>query len=333
MTRRVVAQVGALLAVTLQALACAPDRVETVPEGEAGLEARIRARLDSLDATSSIYAKHLPTGREIAIRADLPLSTRSVIKIPALVLAYRDAEAGRLQLDARHPITPDELRGGSGLLRTFAPGLEPTYRDLLTQMIITSDNTATDIVLNTVGLARVNEMLATLGYRETRVRRTTGDLFRARLVWEDSANASLTHREVFERGGAGSGPGVQERDFAFAGDSTEWFGRSTTREISRLLEQIYEGELTSRASSDEMISILRRQMSTSRLPQRVRYQGVSVAHKTGDGPPNAGNDVGILFYEGGPTVVAVFTYQNRGSFFDLEAMIGKIAEDLVRSWQ
>ena len=65
----------------------------------------------------------------------------------------------------------------------------------------------------------------------------------------------------------------------------------------------------------------------------MRLQGVSVAHKTGDWPPIAGNDVGILFYDGGPSIVSVFTNQNTGDFFELEATLGLIAEDIVEAWR
>jgi beta-lactamase class A len=328
--RREAIRWAAALSLSTALVACAESSDRSGAADAATLESRVRAELDSLDARSSLYTKHLPTGREIAVRADQPMNALSVIKIPIMVLAFRDAEAGRLDLDERYRIRPEDLRRGSGLLQTFAPGLEPTYRDLVTQMIITSDNTATDIVIKRLGLARVNEMLAELGYRETRLRMTTGDLFRK--TWElvDPANASLSDREVFERGFPND-PGAPQRHFALEGDSTEWLGRTTAREIARMLEQIHNGDLASRDSSDEMIRILRRQFYSSRLPQRIRLRA-GVAHKTGDWPPYAGNDVGILYYEGGPTVVAVFTNQNRGDFFELEATIGRIAEDLLDSW-
>src|SRR5581483_441028 len=143
----------------------------------ATLESTIRARLDSLDAKSSFYAKQLSTGREVAIRADEPMNTASVIKIPVMILAFRDADAGRLNLDERYTIRPEDQRRGSGLLQTFAPGLQPTLHDIITQMIITSDNTATDIMIGKVGLARVNHMLDSLGYKQTRLQMTVGQIF------------------------------------------------------------------------------------------------------------------------------------------------------------
>src|SRR5690242_11449962 len=120
------------------------------------LEETIRARLDSLPAQSSFYARQIGSDREVAVRADVPMNTASVIKIPVMILAFRDADAGRLDLDKRYVVRPEDLRRGSGLLQTFTPGLQPTLRDIVTQMIITSDNTATDIMIAQVGRDRVN---------------------------------------------------------------------------------------------------------------------------------------------------------------------------------
>lgn len=315
----------------LLAAACAPAADAGPPARAPDLETRVRERLDGLDARSSVYAEHLPTGRTVAVRADEPMNTLSVIKIPVMVQAYRDAEAGRLDLDARHRIVPEEVRRGSGLLQTFAVGLEPTLRDLITQMIITSDNTATDILIGVVGQDRVNALLAEHGYEQTRLLRTTGDLFRETWIDTDPALASLSDREVYERGFP-SDEGAAARSFALEGDSTRWLGRTTAREMTRLLTQLERGELAGPASTREMLGILRAQLYSSRLPQRMRGKA-AVAHKTGDWPPHAGNDVGILYYEGGPTVVSVFTNQNTGDFFELEATLGLIAVDLVEAWR
>src|SRR3989442_2863325 len=127
-------------------------------ESRTTLQERIEARLDSLPAASSLYATHLATGRRVAVRADVPMNTMSVIKIPIMVLAYRDAEAGRLDLEERYTLRAEDLRGGTGVLQTFTPGLRPTYRDLVGQMMITSDNTATDIIIARLDPDRVNHL-------------------------------------------------------------------------------------------------------------------------------------------------------------------------------
>ncbi len=302
------------------------------PSGAQGtLQSSVTNALNALSAKSSLYAKHLPPGRTIEVRADLPMNTLSVIKIAVMLQAFRDVEGGKLKLTDRYLIRPEDLRRGSGLIQTFDAGLNPTYRDLIEQMIITSDNTATDIMIRTVGLARVNTMLAQLGFRETRLNRTTGDLFREVWIRADAKNATMTDREVYERGFPND-PKASERSFALEGDSTRWLGRTTAREMASLLEGILTAKYASKLSSDVMIGMLRRQFYSSRLPQRIQYKA-SVAHKTGDWPPIAGNDVGIIFYDGGPAIVSVFTNQNTGDFFELESTLGRIAEQVITLWR
>jgi hypothetical protein len=80
-----------------------------------------------------------------------------------------------------------------------------------------------------------------------------------------------------------------------------------------------------------MKRILDQQIYFSRLPQRIRFRA-RVGHKTGDWPPILGNDVGIIHAESGPIVISVFTNANRGSFFDLEAAVGRVAEDVLDAW-
>ncbi len=295
------------------------------------LQAYVTRELNGLQAKSSIFAKHLPSGKSVELRADVPMNTLSVIKIPVMILAFRDAEAGKLKLAERYTIRLEDLRRGSGLLQTFDVGLSPTYRDLIEQMIITSDNTATDIMIRTVGLARVNAMLAELGFRETRLNRTTGDLFREVWIRADAKNASMSDREVYERGFPGDAES-SKRSFALEGDSTRWLGRTTAREMATMLEGILNAKYASKLSSEVMLGMLRRQFYASRLPQRIQYRA-SVAHKTGDWPPIAGNDVGIIFYPGGPSIVSVFTNQNTGDFFELEGTLGRIAERVIITWK
>ena len=289
-----------------------------------------KAQLDALDARATLYAKHLPSGAEIGVRADDPVDTLSVIKLPILALAYRDIEAGTLDLDERCLIAPEDLRNGTGWLKRFDPGLQPTLRDVLKQMIISSDNTATDLVLTRVGLGRVNAMLTELGYRETRMQSTLADYFRGRWVFADPANAAMTDHDVFVQGFP-SDDNAAERSFVFEGDPEKWLGRSTAREMGHLLEQIQNAELTTRERSDEMIELLCQQLSTSRLPCIIGDR-VAIGHKTGDMAPIAGNDVGIIYADSGPIVVSLFVNQNRGDFGDVEMTHGRVAELLFEAW-
>ena len=148
---------------------------------DAPLSAHIDALLGALDAQTSCWAEHLPTGRTVAIRERRPMNALSTIKIPILVLAFRDAEAGRIDLEHRHELREGDFRRGSGVLQRFAPGLAPTYRDLLTQMIATSDNTATDLMLAAVGgTSRLNSCMAKLGFGASKMHKCRSTLCRSR---------------------------------------------------------------------------------------------------------------------------------------------------------
>jgi beta-lactamase class A len=105
----------------------------------------------------------------------------------------------------------------------------------------------------------------------------------------------------------------------------------TARETGRILEDLEAGKLATAAGTAAMRAILLQQFYSSRLPQRLQFRA-QVGHKTGDIPPVLGNDVGIIYTPNGAIVIAVFTNENRGDFFNVEATIGNIAKDLATEW-
>src|SRR6187402_1846538 len=128
---------------------------------------------------AGIWVKHLTTGETAGVRDGEIFNSASVIKIPVLVLAFQMADKGAINLDERITIRKEDIRGGSGIFRYHDAGLQPTVRDVLLQMVITSDNTATDLAIAKVGgVARVNAWLKEAGYADgQRLVQTTGDLF------------------------------------------------------------------------------------------------------------------------------------------------------------
>ena len=109
---------------------------------------------------AGIWVKHLATGETAGVRDGEIFNSASVIKIPVLVLAFQMADKGAINLDERITIRKEDIRGGSGVFRYHDAGLQPTFRDVLLQMVITSDNTASDLAIAKFGcVARVNEWL------------------------------------------------------------------------------------------------------------------------------------------------------------------------------
>lgn len=134
------------------------------------------ARLDQLEREFSgmlgVAAANLGPGRwdKVSWNAREPFPTASVIKVPILFTCLRLVDRGIMQLDQRVPLQEEELVAGSGVLRDLSPGTEITLNDLLTLMIIVSDNTATNLVIDLIGgPERVNEDLEEFGLKSTRL--------------------------------------------------------------------------------------------------------------------------------------------------------------------
>src|SRR5579864_8289826 len=126
----------------------------------ARLQSNIERITKSVNADWGIYIKCLETGEEIAINADEPMDTMSVIKIPLMVEAFRQIEAGQFALSDRVTLADAAKRPGTGVIRSLDAGASLTIKDLLTLMIIVSDNTATDLMYDKVGgAAPVNRLM------------------------------------------------------------------------------------------------------------------------------------------------------------------------------
>jgi beta-lactamase class A len=255
---------------------------------------------------AGIWVKHLTTGEEAGTRASETFNSASVIKIPVLVLALQMVDRGELKLDERIEVRKEDFRGGSGIFRHHDPGLRPTLRDILLQMVITSDNTATDIAIGKVGgVARVNAWLTEKGFSGLKLVQTTGDLF--------AKYAALTPTD--------------DRNGKTNSDRAYWLGEITPAATGRMIEGIEKKTIASAASCDEMLRMMRAQQAGQR--RLNHYLQVPVAHKTGDFPPVLANDVGVIYARSGPIVVAFLGNAIQGSYGEAEDRIGRFAQKLV----
>ncbi|HEX5504254.1 MAG TPA: serine hydrolase [Thermomicrobiales bacterium] len=267
-------------------------------------EARVRAtqrRVEELageiDGVVGVAARDLASGAEVAVNADEPFPTASVMKVPILFELYRQAEAGQVDLDRRVPYGAAHRVPGSGVLQDLAYGLAPTVKDLATLMITVSDNTATDMVLDLVGVAPLNETIGRLGLTRTAIPFSTRGLLYS-MVGLDPANPEHTYDLFLERSKAGQ---VDWGSRALADTSNNV---STPRDLNRLLELIERRERLSDASCAAMLDILKAQKYNTIIPLHLPA-GVAVAHKTGS-LRGVRNDVGIVYAPDGPYLLSLF---------------------------
>ncbi|MGE0043643.1 MAG: serine hydrolase [Vicinamibacterales bacterium] len=286
--------------------------VRAAAQAPSGLERLLTAELDRMPARAGIWVKHLGTGETAGVRATDTFNSASVIKLPVLALAFQMAERGELSLDERVTIRREDIRGGSGIYRYHDPGLQPTFRDVLLQMVITSDNTATDLAIAKVGgVAPVNAWIAAHGYAPgMKLTQTTGALFEKYRALDPSQTNEKTNH-----------------------DRAYWLGELTPESTGRLLEAIYRASegapsaIVNKTNGADMMRMLRAQQAGARrLPH---YLDVPVAHKTGDFPPVLANDVGVILSDSGPIVVAFFLNEIAEPYGEAEDRMGAVARLIV----
>lgn len=266
------------------------------------LQRDIETTTRNINATWGIYVKSLETGEEIAIDADRQMETMSTIKIPLMVEALEQIKAGKFKLTDKYTFAQADSQPGTGTIQRLDPGAVMTVKDLLTMMIIVSDNTATEVLFRMVGGPEaVNARMDAMGLKQTRAMTIPSKWFAV----ERSAETS----EQFYR--SGKYP----------------FGLTTPREMGRLLEMMERGTLVDKPSSDLMLRIMRAQVYRTRIPRYL--SGYTIPHKTGDFLPYVGDDVGVLEAPGHTIVLSIFTGNHFGSGEGLENAIGLVARSVA----
>jgi beta-lactamase class A len=265
------------------------------------LEASILRTTRSINATWGIYVKSLETGEEIAVDADRQMETMSTIKIPLMIEVFEQIKAGKFKLTDKYTFAEKDTQPGTGTIQRLDYGAVMTVKDLITMMIIVSDNTATEVLFRMVGGPdAVNTRMQTLGLKTTRAMNVPSK-------WFPALRSAPTTEQFYREG---KSP----------------FGYSTAREMGRLLEMMERGTLVDKPSSDLMLRIMRSQLYRTRIPRYVT--GYTIPHKTGDFLPYVGDDVGMLEAPGRTIILSVFTGNHFGSGEMLENAIGLVARDV-----
>jgi beta-lactamase class A len=266
------------------------------------LRASIETLTRSVNATWGIYVKSLETGDEIALDADRQMETMSTIKIPLMIEALEQIKAGKFKLTDKYTFAAADSQPGTGTIQRLDPGAVMTVKDLITMMIIVSDNTATEVLYRMVGGPdAVNARMDALGLKNTRAMNVPSKWF--------PLLTAAPSREQFAR------------------DGKHPFGFSTPREMGRLLEMMERGTLVDKSSSELMLQIMRAQLYRTRIPRYVT--GYRIPHKTGDFLPYVGGDVGMLEAPGRTIVISIFTGNHFGSGEMLENAIGLVAKEVA----
>ena len=268
----------------------------------------------------ALYATQLNTGRSVGLDADMVVQTASVIKLTILFEAMEQVRAGKASWDEKLTLAKGDAVSGSGILLFFDTPLTLTLKDVLTFMVIMSDNTATNMAIDRLGVDNVNARIAWMGLKDTHLYKKIG------------------------KPATGPMPADQPK---------YGLGKTTPREMARVMERIGRCQL---AGPDEVVTaemvthdtaicnvglkMLRNQFYRETIPRYLEKLdssdgGSGIASKTGS--LNAVRaDVAILTGKSGPMVLSIFTYENADQSWTVdngaEVMIGRLAKQIVEAW-
>jgi beta-lactamase class A len=231
------------------------------------LQAKLASAVMHAPGRVGIAIEDLATGETSGINANANLPAASTIKIPVMVEVFKQMEAGALDLNTTVTMEASDRDWGWGDMADAAIGTQRTVNQLLWLMITQSDNTATNMLIRTVGRAHINRTMAALGMRQTRL----SDYIRSE------------------------------------SDSIRYALRTSPKDMLTLLDKIARERLVDEWSSREMLAILAGQHHNGLLPAPLPA-GLKIAHKTGSLHDTL-NDVGIVYRDNEPYVIAVMTTQ------------------------
>lgn len=266
----------------------------------------------------AVYARQLNTGKIVAIDAEKPVQTASTIKLAMLWTALREIGLGHAAWDEKLTLKPGEAVGGSGVLHFFDTPLTLSLKDVATMMVIVSDNTATNLMIDRFTTKTVDDNMTALGLDQT---------------W--------LYKKV-SKPAAGPMPADQPK-FGL--------GKTTAHQISKVMEKIGRCDLNipgqpavdpakAQTACKAAIEMLRNQFYRDTIPRYLETldnteEGSGIASKTGSLNATR-SDVAIIAAKSGPIILAVYTYDNADKGWSVdnegEVTVAKIAKAIVTAW-
>ena len=261
------------------------------------LESRLVPLIDAHKGKVAVAVKNLKSGETFLYHADDPMPTASLIKFPVMIETYRQAAEQAIDLDTKVTLRQEDKVPGSGILTDhFSAGASFPLRDAVHLMIVYSDNTATNLVLDVIGIGSTAATMEKLGYPNTKI-----------------------HAKVFRRDTSV----FPERSKQFG------LGSTTAAEMIRLCEALWDKGLVSPEACAAMLKHLRACEDKDKFP-RFLPPGTKVAFKTGSVDASR-TAAGIIECAQGPVALCVLTDGNADHRWVPDNAGNRLCADIARA--
>lgn len=284
---------------------------------DAGQDAQLTVQLQQIAASHhghvTLYAENLRTGSHVGIGEDTPVQTASVIKLTILFTAMEQVRAGKVHLSDPVVLSKGDQVGGSGVLQLLDTPVTLTLNDVLTLMITHSDNTATNLAIDRLGLQTIHAEIRLLGL---------GNTWLYKKISKPATEPMPSDQKVYG------------------------LGKTTAREMGSLLARIYRCQFAGPAQPGDlslcgaMLTLLQKQSYRDGLPRYLErgdtaHADAAIGNKTG-ALDAVRNDVGLVATKAGPLVISIFTYANADTSWnsdnEAELTIARLTQTIVTTW-
>jgi beta-lactamase class A len=308
--------VGLMLGAAVTASAVGMAVAQPAAHEDVQLDKQIKTIASAHHGHVALYAQNLKTGETASLQQDEPVQTASVIKMGILLDAAEQIREGKATLEERVTLTKPNQVQGSGVLGELTPPIELTLRDVLTLMVVLSDNTATNVAIDRLGLAHINQTLRAAGLHNT-----------------------VLYKKVY----------VPATEPMPPDQPRFGLGKTTAREMASIMERFATCHLAFDASAPRpgdgkicgaILHMLRNQQDRDSLPRYLETldtseAGSAIGNKTG-ALNQVRNDVALISTKAGPVVIAGFTWDNQDQRWtgdnEAEKTLGKLAKAIVDRW-
>jgi len=219
-------KLNALILLAALPLSCAVVFAQSTSK----LDAQVKSLIAPFKGTVSLYAKNLDTGETYALNADERVRTASTIKIAVMIEAFARVAEGKAKWTDEVVLTKEKKVSGSGILAELSDNLHLTLRDAVNLMMILSDNTATNLVLDVLTTDAVNARMESLGFKQIKI-----------------------NRKVMSGGDSMAGKDPDNKKYGL--------GFATPHEMVLVMEKLERGEIISPAASKEMLDLMKEEQA------------------------------------------------------------------------